>query len=273
MADDFIWGAEKGPRLRAFGPTAPRGAPDDLSPRGGRGARGVDAAGVARSVASIIDHTLLRPDATRREIEVHCREAAEFGFATVCVNPAWVAACARLLAGKGVGVASVVAFPLGATTSEAKKAEARRAIFEGACEVDAVMNIGALKSDDFYTVAGDIEALATLCRECGVLSKVIIEAALLTDEQKVAACTLAQVGGADYVKTSTGFGPGGATIADVALMRKVVGARMGVKAAGGITDLVSVQSMVAAGASRIGTSSGVKIIREAEKSGRRPIIV
>jgi deoxyribose-phosphate aldolase len=225
---------------------------------------GVHAAGGAPSgIAAMIDHTLLKPDATRQNVEELCREAAQFRFATVCVNPTWVALCARLLAGSGVGVCSVVGFPLGATTADVKRYETQRAIFDGAREIDMVINIGALKSGDLHVVERDIEAVVAPCRECGVLCKVIIEAALLTDDEKVTACTLAKAASADYVKTSTGFGPGGATAADVALMRRVVGAEMGVKAAGGVRDLESVNAMVAAGATRVGASAGVKIVQQA----------
>lgn len=217
---------------------------------------------VPADVAALIDHTLLKPDATRDEIEKLCREARELNFATVCINPAWVATAARLLRGTSVGICSVVGFPLGATTCDVKQYETRRVIFDGATEVDMVINIGALKSGDVKTVEADIAAVVTCCRECGVLSKVIIEAALLTGEEKVAACTLAKAAGADYVKTSTGFGPGGATVADVALMRRVVGPEIGVKAAGGVRDFEALKSMVTAGASRIGASAGVKIIQE-----------
>jgi len=219
--------------------------------------------GAPADVAAMIDHTLLKPDATRQNIEELCREAAQFKFATVCVNPVWVALSARLLAGTGVGVCSVVGFPLGATTPDVKEYETRRAIFDGAREIDMVINIGALKSGDLRTVERDIEAVTTPCRECGALSKVIIEAALLTDDEKVTACTLAKAASADYVKTSTGFGPGGATAADVALMRRVVGAEMGVKAAGGVRDLDGVKAMIAAGATRVGASAGVKIVQQA----------
>src|SRR5262245_65470496 len=163
----------------------------------------------------MIDHTLLKPDATRQNIEELCREAAQFKFATVCVNPTWVATAARLLSGSGVGVCSVVGFPLGAAAADVKGFETRRAIFDGAREIDMVINIGALKSGDLRVVERDIEAVTTPCRDCGVVSKVIIEAALLTDEEKVTACTLAKAAGADFVKTSTGFGPGGATAAHV----------------------------------------------------------
>jgi deoxyribose-phosphate aldolase len=224
---------------------------------------GVHAAGGAPApVASMIDHTLLKPDATRPQIEALCREAAQFKFATVCVNPAWVAACARLLAGSGVGVCSVVGFPLGATTADVKGYETRRAIFDGATEIDMVINVGALKSSELALVERDIDAVTSPCRDCRVTSKVIIEAALLSDEEKVTACTLAKAAGADYVKTSTGFGPGGATAADVALMRRVVGSGMGVKAAGGIRDLEGLKTMVAAGATRVGASAGVKILQQ-----------
>jgi deoxyribose-phosphate aldolase len=224
--------------------------------------------GAAGGVATMIDHTLLKADASRTEIEALCREAAEYRFASVCVNPTWVAACARLLHGTPVKVCSVVGFPLGATTPDTKHYETRRAIFDGAQEIDMVINIGALKSGDLQVVERDIEAVAAPCRESGVLSKVIIEAALLTDDEKVTACTLAKAAGADYVKTSTGFGPGGATAADVALMRRVVGDDMGVKAAGGVRDLEGLKAMVAAGATRIGASAGVRIVQESK--GQRP---
>ncbi|MGH9349818.1 MAG: deoxyribose-phosphate aldolase [Vicinamibacterales bacterium] len=210
----------------------------------------------------MIDHTLLKPDATRTDIEALCREAAEYRFATVCVNPTWVALCAGLLGGTGVAVTSVVGFPLGATTPDVKHYETRRAIFDGAREVDMVINIGALKSGDLRLVERDIEGVTTPCREAGALSKVIIEAALLTGEEKVTACLLAKAAGADYVKTSTGFGPGGATVADVALMRRTVGEAMGVKAAGGVRDLEGLKAMVAAGATRVGASAGVRIVQE-----------
>ena len=219
-------------------------------------------AGATAGVSGVIDHTLLKPDATRVEIEQLCREAAEFHFATVCVNPSWVALAAARLRGAGVGVCSVVGFPLGATTAEVKNFETRRAIYDGATEIDMVINVGALKSGDLRTVERDIEAVTEPCRQCGVVSKVIIEAALLTDEEKITACTLSKAAGADFVKTSTGFGPGGATAADVALMRRVVGDEMGVKAAGGVRDLEGLKAMVAAGASRVGASAGVKIVQE-----------
>jgi deoxyribose-phosphate aldolase len=230
---------------------------------------GLHASGSATAgVSQMIDHTLLKPDATREEIEKLCREAAEFKFATVCVNPTWVSLAASRLRGSGVGICAVVGFPLGATTADVKNFETRRAIFDGATEIDMVINVGALKSSDLRTVERDIEAVTDPCRQSGVISKVIIEAALLNDEEKITACTLSKAAGADFVKTSTGFGPGGATAADVALMRRVVGAEMGVKAAGGVRDLEGLQAMVAAGASRVGASAGVKIVQESR--GQKP---
>jgi deoxyribose-phosphate aldolase len=213
-------------------------------------------------VAGLIDHTLLKPEATRADIERLCREAAEYRFATVCVNPTWVQLAARLLRDTPVAVCSVVGFPLGATTPDVKHYEARRAIFDGAREIDMVINIGALRSGDLRAVERDIQAVVAPCRDTGAASKVIIEAALLSDDEKVTACTLAKAAGADFVKTSTGFGPGGATAADVALMRAVVGAGMGVKAAGGVKDYAALKQMVAAGATRVGASAGVRIVQE-----------
>lgn len=273
---DMIVGELSAASLRPAGRCACHSVLDDCCPdrlRGvidaGASRVGVHATGGAPSgVASMIDHTLLKPDATRAEIEELCREAAQYKFATVCVNPTWVATSARLLAGSGVGVCSVVGFPLGATTADVKGYETRRAIFDGAREIDMVINVGALKSGDLRTVERDIEAVTASCRDAGALSKVIIEAALLTDEEKATACMLAKAAGADYVKTSTGFGPGGATAADVALMRRVVGAEMGVKAAGGVRDLAGLKAMIAAGASRVGASAGVKIVQQAR--GEQP---
>lgn len=239
-------------------PTRVQGVVDAGAERlGMHGARGGGGA-----VASLIDHTLLKADATATEIETLCQEAAQHRFATVCVNPSWVALAAKRLRGSGVAVCSVVGFPLGATTPDVKAYETRRAIVDGAAEIDMVINVGALKSGDLRLVEQDIAGVADACRACGATSKVIIEAALLSEEEKVAACTLAKAAGADFVKTSTGFGPGGATVADVALMRRIVGADMGVKAAGGVRDLEQMQAMVAAGATRVGASAGVKIVRE-----------
>lgn len=218
-----------------------------------------------------IDHTLLRADSSRADIERLCREAIEYGFVTVCVNPAWVAVCARILRsivsgdgapGRHPGVCAVVGFPLGATTAAVKAYEARGAIADGATEIDMVMNIGALKSGDRALVAQDIAAVTSVCRDAAVVTKVILETALLSEEEKVAACVIARAAGADYVKTATGFGPGGATAADVALMRQAAGPEVGIKAAGGIRDLATARAMLAAGATRIGTSAGVAIMRE-----------
>jgi deoxyribose-phosphate aldolase len=241
-------------------PTRVRGLLDAGASRLGLHAVG----GRPGEVAGLIDHTLLKPDATRADVEALCREAAEFQFATVCVNPVWVATARRLLHATPVGVCAVVGFPLGATTADVKAYETRRVVFDGAREVDMVINVGALKSGDLRTVERDIEAVAETCREGGALSKVIIEAALLTDEEKVTACTLAKAAGATFVKTSTGFAKHGATPADVALTRRVVGAQMGVKAAGGVRDLSGAEEMVRAGATRIGASAGVKIVQESK---------
>jgi deoxyribose-phosphate aldolase len=213
-------------------------------------------------VAALIDHTLLKPEVTALQIDGLCQEAIRHGFATVCVNPSWVWRASRLLGNSPVGVCSVVGFPLGATPADVKAYESERAIADGAREIDMVINIGALKSGDLRVVERDIEAVTGPCREAGAVSKVIIEAALLTDEEKVTACTLAKAAAADFVKTSTGFGPGGATAHDVALMRRVVGEEMGVKAAGGVRDLEGLKAMVAAGATRIGASAGVRIVQE-----------
>jgi deoxyribose-phosphate aldolase len=215
------------------------------------------------TMAHMIDHTLLKPDATQDQIAQLCYEARKYGFASVCVNPANVALCAQLLKDSGVPVCTVVGFPLGATSTETKVFESQQAIREGAIEVDMVINVGALKSRDYELVERDIASVARACHAGDAILKVIIEAALLTDEEKVVACQLAKVADADFVKTSTGFGPGGATAEDVALMRRVVGPTMGVKAAGGIRSYEDVQKMIAAGASRIGASASVKIMQEA----------
>ena len=213
-------------------------------------------------VASLIDHTLLKPEATQSDIERLCEEAREYGFATVCVNPTWVHFCERALRGASARVCTVVGFPLGATLPDVKALEARRVIEEGASEVDMVLNIGALRSNLFPLVHEDIEAVTSVCRRMGAISKVIIETALLSEEEKVKAAVLVRAGDADFIKTSTGFASGGATVADVALLRRVVGPDMGVKAAGGVRDLKSAKAMIDAGADRIGASVGVKIVRE-----------
>lgn len=213
----------------------------------------------------MIDHTLLKPDATQDQIAQLCFEARKYNFASVVVNPANVKLCAELLQGSDIPVCTVVGFPLGATPTDVKVFEAQKAIREGAIEVDMVINVGALKSRDYELVERDIASVARVCHANNSILKVIIEAALLTDEEKVVACQLAKVAGADFVKTSTGFGPGGATLEDVALMRRVVGPSIGVKAAGGIRTLADVQKMIAAGASRIGASASVRIMQEAGK--------
>ncbi len=217
----------------------------------------------ARDWASLIDHTLLKPEASEADIRKLCEEAAKFGFASVCVNPAWVKKAAQFLKGTSVPVCTVIGFPLGAAVSDVKAYEARRAIFDGAREVDMVINIGALKSGDDCTVEDDIRAVAEAAHENRVLCKVIIETALLTDEEKVRACLAAKNAGADFVKTSTGFSKGGATVADVALMRRAVGRDLGVKASGGVKGIDDARAMFEAGATRIGASVGVKIAQEA----------
>jgi deoxyribose-phosphate aldolase len=216
-------------------------------------------------IARLIDHTLLKPDATPDQITQLCFEARTYGFASVCLNPAHVKLAAELLAGSPVKVCTVIGFPLGATLPEVKVFEALDAIAKGASEIDMVINIGALKARDYTRVARDIQGVVSACHDRGALVKVIIEAALLTDEEKVAACLLAKEAGADFVKTSTGFGPGGARLEDVALMRRAVGPKMGIKAAGGIRTLAEAQSMVEAGATRIGASAGVAIVQEARR--------
>jgi len=217
----------------------------------------------ARDWASLIDHTLLKPEANEADIKRLCEEAASYRFASVCVNPAWVRAAACHLRGSGVPVCTVIGFPLGATLPDVKAYEARRAIFDGAREVDMVINIGALKSNDDCLVEHDIRSVVEVAHAEGVLCKVIIETALLTDDEKVRASLAAKRAGADFVKTSTGFSKGGATVADITLMRQTVGADLGVKASGGVKGLDDARAMVQAGATRIGASVGVKIAQEA----------
>ena len=215
----------------------------------------------------MIDHTLLKPDATRMNIEELCREAAQFTFATVCVNPTWVALCAKLLAGSGVGVCTVVGFPLGANTADVKGYETQRAIFDGAREIDMVINIGALKSRDYALVEQDIHSVVQAAGK-GVIVKVILETSLLSRDEKLMGCSLSKAAGADYVKTSTGFAGGGATVEDVQLMRETVGPEMGVKASGGVRTRSDAEAMVAAGATRLGASAGVKIVRGEASEGK-----
>jgi deoxyribose-phosphate aldolase len=220
-----------------------------------------------RDIAKMIDHTLLKPDATREQVIKLCEEAREHVFASVCINPGFVSLAAECLKGSPVKTCTVIGFPLGATTSMVKAMETRDAIAAGADEIDMVINVGALKAGDYDLVRRDIEAVVNAAQ--GRIVKVIIEAALLTDDEKVKACQLAKQAGADFVKTSTGFGPGGATAHDVALMRQTVGKYMGVKASGGIRDFATAQEMIKAGATRIGASASVAIVKgEKAKEGK-----
>ena len=212
------------------------------------------------SVAALIDHTLLKPEATESDVRKVCTEARQYGFFSVCVNPYWVRLVAKELAGCATKVCAVVGFPLGANTMEMKAAEAAAAIRDGAREIDMVLNVGELRGGNADAVQADIRAVVEAAHASGAIVKVILETALLTDPQKVAACELAKAAGAGFVKTSTGFGPGGATVEDVALMRRTVGPQMGVKASGGVRTLEDLQKMVAAGASRVGASASVKIV-------------
>jgi deoxyribose-phosphate aldolase len=218
----------------------------------------------AEKIARLIDHTLLKPEASHEQIARLCEEARQYRFASVCVNPVYVQTCADLLHDlDDVAICTVIGFPLGATLPEVKAYEAERAITQGATEIDMVLQVGAIKSQDYSLVSRDIAAVIQVTHAQELICKVILETALLTDAEKEAACRIAQEAGADFVKTSTGFGPGGATVADVALMRRVVGPDMGVKASGGIRSFADVQAMVLAGATRIGASAGVRIIQEA----------
>jgi deoxyribose-phosphate aldolase len=220
-------------------------------------------------LASLIDHTLLKPDASREEIDRLCAEAAQFCFASVCVNPNWVALCRERLHGVGVKVCTVIGSPLGAHLSDVKSYEARRAIEQGAEELDMVINVGALKSRDYALVEQDIHGVVQVASGRGAIVKVILETALLTRDEKIMGCTLAKAAGADFVKTSTGFAGGGATVEDVQLMRETVGPEMGVKASGGVRTRDDAEKMVAAGATRLGASAGVKIVRgEAAGEGK-----
>ncbi len=215
------------------------------------------------SLAHMIDHTLLKQDTTPEKITQLCMEARKYNFASVCINPTYVKLCADLLRGSNVKVCAVVGFPLGATLPEIKVLETKMVIENGAQEVDMVVNIGALKARDSALVARDIRGVVSTAHSMGAIVKVIIEACLLNDEEKVLACLLSKEAGADYVKTSTGFSTGGATLHDVELMRKTVGPDMGVKAAGGIQTKEDAEKMVKAGATRIGASAGIKIIQAA----------
>ena len=213
------------------------------------------------NLAKMIDHTLLKPDATPDQIAQLCFEARKYQFASVCVNPTWVKLCAQLLEGSPVKVCTVIGFPLGATSSEVKVFETETAMDQGATEIDMVINIGALKARELEFVAQDIRGVVDAAHSRSIIVKVILETALLTDEEKTIACLLSKEAGADFVKTSTGFAGGGATVHDVALMRRVVGPEMGVKAAGGVRTYADAESMIKAGATRIGASAGVKILQ------------
>jgi deoxyribose-phosphate aldolase len=213
-----------------------------------------------KKIAGMIDHTVLKPEATPDDITKLCGEAKKYNFASVCVNPSFVPLCADLLKDTGVKVCTVIGFPLGATTTEVKKFEAEQAIESGAKEVDMVINVGRLKAGDYDYVYNDIYQVVQTAKKHRVISKVILETALLTDDEKIKACLLVKKAGADFVKTSTGFSKGGATVGDVALMKYVVGAGIGVKASGGIRSREEAEAMVASGADRIGASASVKIV-------------
>ena len=218
-----------------------------------------------RNVAGMIDHTLLKPEATPDEIKKLCMEAKDYSFASVCINPCYVSLCSELLRGTGVKVCTVIGFPLGSTTTEVKQYETEQSIENGANEVDMVINVGQLKQGNYDYVEKDVKAVVSTARRHNVLSKVIFETALLTDAEKVRAALICKKAGADFVKTSTGFSKGGATVGDVALMKYVVGSAIGVKAAGGIRSKEDAEAMIASGADRIGASASVKIV-SGEKS-------
>jgi deoxyribose-phosphate aldolase len=222
------------------------------------------------SIAGLIDHTLLRPEATRDDILKVCSEARKYSFASVCINPYWVPLVAAQLAGSPVKVCTVIGFPLGATSTEAKVAETEAALRVGAQEIDMVQNVGALRSGDHDAVRSDIAAVVEVSHRAGAIVKVILETALLEDHQKIMACMLAKMAKADFVKTSTGFGPSGANAHDVELMRMTVGPEMGVKASGGIRTLDDLKKMAAAGATRIGASASVKIVEATTGAPQAP---
>lgn len=213
-------------------------------------------------LAGIIDHTLLKPDATLAQVDQLCREAIDYGFGAVCVNSYWVKHCSKILAGSQVKTAATIGFPLGAMSTKAKRAETKRAIKDGAVEIDMVLNVGELKSGNPEAVAHDIREVVLEAHKRQAIVKVIIETCLLTDEEKVKACQISMEADADFVKTSTGFSTGGATVEDIALMRSVVGDKLGVKASGGIRSYADAMQMVEAGATRIGASSGIRIVEE-----------
>ncbi len=256
-------------RCRAFGVNASRGPEETRALAEAGASRVVATVGycpASDGLASLIDHTLLKPDATKEMIEQLCREAAQFCFASVCVNPNWVPLCRELLRGSGVKVCTVIGFPSGAHAPDVKAYEARRAVEQGAEEVDMVINIGAMKSKDYALVEQDIRGVVQAAG--GAVVKVILETSLLTREEKIMGCTLAKAAGADFVKTSTGFAGGGATVEDVKLMRETVGPEMGVKASGGVRTKEEAEAMVKAGATRLGASAGVKIVRGEKAEGK-----
>ncbi len=219
------------------------------------------------SLAAMIDHTFLKPFGTPADIEKLCAEARQYGFAMVAINPAEVETCVRLLAGTPVRVGAAIGFPLGQNTPEVKACETQDALARGAGEIDTVINLRALQAGRLDVTRREIDDLVRLCRAAGAISKVILETCYLTDDQKRTVCRIALDAGADFVKTSTGFGPAGATVEDVRLMRETVGPVMGVKAAGGIRDLATARAMIAAGATRLGTSSGVAIVEALRAEG------
>lgn len=220
-----------------------------------------------KKLAALIDHTLLKPDSTSAQIAQLCDEARQYEFASVCVNPTHVKACAELLSGATPQVCTVIGFPLGASASAVKAYETQVALDDGATEIDMVINIGALKDGNKERVQRDIQGVVDVAHAADAIVKVIIETVMLTDAEKETACLLAKAAGADFVKTSTGFAGGGATVADIALMRRVVGAEMGVKASGGVRTLEDAEALVAAGATRLGASAGVKIVQGQEGTG------
>lgn len=212
------------------------------------------------SLARMIDHTMLKPEATPEEISNLCEEAKKYNFASVCINPCYVSLCSKLLKGTQVKVCTVIGFPLGATTTAAKRAEAEEVLSQGAQEIDMVINIGKLKAADYKYVFNDINQVVLAAKKNNAVSKVILETALLTDEEKIKACLICKEAKADFVKTSTGFSKGGATAGDIALMRYVVGSAVGVKASGGVRSLEDAETMIKSGADRIGASASVKIV-------------
>jgi deoxyribose-phosphate aldolase len=216
----------------------------------------------AAEVARLIDHTLLQPESTEAQIQQLCREAKQYRFYSVCVNPTWVSLARNLLVDSPVKVSTVVGFPFGSTLPEVKAFETERAIQSGAHEIDMVINVGRLKSGNHQTVFQDVTSVVAVAKRSGALVKAIIETALLTEEEKVAACVLAQAGGADFIKTSTGFSTSGANVADVTLIRRVVGPTMGIKASGGVRSIQLLQELVAAGATRIGARYSLKLMEE-----------